>query len=321
MLITLETQPVTPKNRIPSGTEWLTAVFDNLNDGVYLVDLDRRIVYWNRAAEEITGYSAEEAMGRTCREVLGHRDESGSSVCGAQCPLLLAQRSCRPHEGKSWFRHKDGRQIPTIVRTTPFLNAEGVCVGMVEVFSDYALKKELAERAEELEGLAFLDSLTGIGNRRYAQRVLEQSWQGWRRRGRQFGVAFLDLDHFKQINDRLGHEAGDQVLRGVTRSLSESLRAVDFLGRWGGDELLAVIQDVDTVDLHGVMDRCLKTCHSTPIVLNGARLPLSLSVGIAGIEGSESVGEMLALADSRLYQAKRSGRDRVVGPATFSHAA
>jgi len=321
MLITLEPQPTASQNRSPVGNEWLTTVFDKLNDGVYLVDQQRRIVYWNRAAAEITGYSAEEVMGRTCRDVLGHTDEAGVSICGPRCPLLLTQQSCQAHDCKAWFRHKDGRQIPAIVRTTPCLNADGDCVGMVEVFSDYALKKALLDRADELEGLAYLDALTGIGNRRYAQRVLEQSWQNWCRRGRQFGVAFMDLDYFKQINDQLGHEAGDEVLRTVARALSESLRAVDFLGRWGGDELVAVVQDVDTTELYGVMDRCLRTCHSTTLVVKGTRVRLSLSIGIAGIEGTESAGDMLALADARLYEAKRTGRDRVVGPASFCQAA
>lgn len=321
MLITLEPQPATSRRDDLGGNDWLMTVFDNLSDGVYLVNLERRIVYWNRAAEEITGYSAEEVLGRSCRDVLAHTDETGQPICGPRCPLLSAQRTGEPQLGQVWFRHKDGRQMPTSVRTTPFLSADGECVGMVEVFTDNALKKALVERARELEDLAYLDPLTGIGNRRYAQRMLEQSWQNWRRRGRQFGVAFLDLDYFKQINDMMGHEAGDEVLRTVCRALSESLRSVDFLGRWGGDELVAIIQDVDTTDLYGVLDRCLRTCHSTVMTLSGVRFPISLSIGIAGIEGAESPGDMLALADARLYEAKRSGRDRVVGPASFKQAA
>jgi diguanylate cyclase (GGDEF)-like protein/PAS domain S-box-containing protein len=321
MLITLDSRPAASQAVHLGGNEWLTAVFDNLSDGVYVVNADRRIVYWNHAAREITGYTAEEALGLSCRELLSHTDESGQPACGPRCPLLSTFRDCHPRDGKLWFRHKDGRQIPTVTRTTPFLNPAGECVGMVEVFSDFGLKHALMERAREMESLAYLDHLTGIGNRRYAQRILEQSWQNWRRRGRQFGVAFLDLDHFKQVNDRFGHEGGDEVLRTVARALSESLRAVDFLGRWGGDELVAIIQEVDVVELFGIMDRCLRTCHATRLVLEGEQVPLSLSIGIAGIESAESPAEMLALADSRLYEAKHFGRNRVVGPATFRQAA
>jgi diguanylate cyclase (GGDEF)-like protein len=182
------------------------------------------------------------------------------------------------------------------------------------VFRDVSEELALLKRAEELESLALLDSLTAVGNRRYAGQVLEQSWQSWERYGTHFGVALLDVDNFKRVNDAYGHPAGDQVLRVVARTMAGSLRAFDFLGRWGGEEFLAVIQCVGAKDLCRVVARCRELGGSVLVPAGAAEVRVTLSAGVASVEEGQTLDELIQLADQRLYAAKEAGRDRSIGP-------
>lgn len=293
--------------------ELLTLV-QNMRDGVYFVDPARVIRFWSKGAERISGYAAVDVVGRTCGDYLMHCDEHGEVLCGARCPLKdCAVRRC-PVEGRLWLKHAQGARVPVHVSANPVLGSDGKCQGMVEVFRDVSEELALLKRAEELESQALLDPLTGVGNRRYAERVLEQAWQSWQRYGTHFGVAMLDVDHFKQVNDAHGHTAGDDVLRMVARTMAGSLRTFDFLGRWGGEEFLAVIQCVGAKDLSRVASRCRELGGSVCVPAGGARVRVTLSSGAASVEECRTLADLVGLADRRLYAAKDAGRDCAVGP-------
>ncbi len=295
----------------------LLALLDHVSEGVYFVDEARRILHWNQGAEKISGYSAQEVVGRCCGDILMHVDEAGEVLCGERCPLKSVLRTGSSQRTMAWLRHRQGHRVPVKIEAAPYVDPASGLTGVVEVFRDDTEGLALLERARELEQFAYIDPLTQIGNRRFAEQVLQQSWDAWSRNQSTFGIAMMDIDHFKAVNDRYGHDAGDQVLRVVCRTLASSLRSFDFLGRWGGEEILAIIQCVRPAELAKVTRRFLGLVRATNCNWCGQAIQVTTSVGIAGVEECGSVPEMLLLADQRLYAAKCAGRDRLIGPGTL----
>ena len=137
-------------------------LLDSIFDGVYFVDAERKITYWNRGAENLTGYSAREAMQRHCYDnFLGHVDEKGCALCTNGCPLTSTLLDGLRRESEVFLRHKLGHRVPVCVRVAPITDKQsGQIIGTVELFSDVSAKKRVERRVHELEGIAFRDNLT-----------------------------------------------------------------------------------------------------------------------------------------------------------------
>lgn len=289
------------------------ALLDSIYDAVYAVDTERRITYWNVGAERLTGYPASEVVGKHCSDnVLVHMSDDGRLLCLTDCPLQEAMRENEPREAEAFLRHHDGHRVPVAVRCSPVLDAGGKVVGGVEVFRDNAPKLELEERVEELSELALLDPLTGIGNRRYLEAEIGQRLGEMDRYGWTFGVLFMDIDSFKEVNDRYGHHGGDRALVTVSRTIANSLRSFDFLGRWGGEEFVAVISYTGEEQMMKVAERCLYLIRGTDIPLEGGGVfRVTVSIGATLARPGDSVGSLLDRADRLMYASKAAGRDRV----------
>jgi diguanylate cyclase (GGDEF)-like protein/PAS domain S-box-containing protein len=286
-------------------------LLDSLYDGVYFVDKDRRITYWNHGAETLTGYSATDAVGRNCFEnFLEHVDEQGCALCLNGCPLTSTMGDGQRREAEVYLRHKNGHRVPVSVRVAPLRDAAGLVVGAVEIFTDVSEKKKVERRVGELENLAFCDSLTGLLNRRFVELKVTQAILEHQEFGRNYGLLMIDVDRFKQVNDTVGHDAGDAVLRAVSQTLVQSLRALDIVGRWGGEEFLALLADPAAATLHDLAERCRRLVAESSVIVNGERLAVTVSVGGTLINRSDSASSAVRRADHLMYQSKAAGRNR-----------
>jgi two-component system cell cycle response regulator len=174
------------------------------------------------------------------------------------------------------------------------------------------LQQELVDQARRLETLIFEDSLTGLVNRRSIITQLSSQVSAARRHGRPLSAAVVDVDHFKSVNDRCGHDAGDRVLACVAATMRRHLRAEDHLGRLGGEEFLAVLPDVDAEAAAVTAEKLREAVAAKVVEHDGEPLRVTISIGWATWEG-EPGDELMRRADAALYDAKRSGRDRAVG--------
>lgn len=183
---------------------------------------------------------------------------------------------------------------------------------MLERSIRYALK--LSATLAELRRLATHDALTGLFNRRELNRFLEEEAERATRFGRRFSLILFDLDHFKAINDRYGHQTGDGVLREVASRISGCVREVDRVARYGGEELAVVLIELDRAAAVAVTNRILTALRSEPIKTEGGEaLTITASAGVATLpDDAGSVKQLIGRADRALYAAKRAGRDRVV---------
>ncbi len=287
-------------------------LLDQLGEGVYFVDRERRITYWNRAAEKISGQTAAAVIGRTCYDnILRHTDETGQVLCFVRCPLAATIEDGEPREVEVYLHHSDGHRVPVSVRAAPIRDAEGRITGAVETFHDSTQQRALGERIETLQRLALLDPLTELGNRRYASMQIERRREEMARESWTFGLVFIDVDSFKEINDRLGHEAGDRALRAVARTIMSCVRAYDSVCRWGGDELITVIAHVTPAQVERIANKICSLVGSTAISHDGLSVRLTVSVGATLARPDDTSDGLIRRADEAMYRSKTAGGNRV----------
>ena len=297
---------------MPDQDDFYRKLLNNLGEGVYFADRERRITFWNKAAERITGFREGEVVGRYCRDnILSHVDGDGRCLCVDACPLAETIADGKTRESEIYLHHKEGHRVPVLIRSTPITNDAGEIVGAVEVFSDNSAKRLLDERLNELQALALLDPLTRLPNRRFLETHLQARLEELRRNQWPFGVMFIDVDHFKSVNDRYGHEAGDETLKMVARTLAGHARSFDVIGRWGGEEFLAVIANSpDNRRLVEIGNR-LRVLVERSGMRQYPDLHVTLSIGASLARAEDSVETLLRRSDDLLYQAKAAGRNRV----------
>lgn len=180
-----------------------------------------------------------------------------------------------------------------------------------EEFKLRAMTETLSARSETLEHAALTDGLTGMQNRRYFDDALREYLMEFRRIEKPIGLMILDLDHFKQINDTHGHDAGDEVLRTVAGCLRDLTRYHDVVARLGGEEFAVVAPNMNEDQLFKLAERIRKEVASLVVMAGSVRLRVTTSVGLAVWDGKEPADDFYRRADRQLYQAKREGRNRV----------
>jgi diguanylate cyclase (GGDEF)-like protein/PAS domain S-box-containing protein len=285
-------------------------LIENLHDAVYFVDKDRTITYWNKAAELLTGFTAEEVVGSRCLDhILNHVDANGKNLCKDGCPLLESIRTGALHEAEVFLHHKTGHRVPVRVRVTPLRDEDGNIVGAAEMFVDNSQAYVLQKRLGELQELALHDGLTKISNRNHLQSELEIRFHERNRYGLDFGVLFMDLDNFKQVNDTYGHAVGDQVLKMAATTLSSTARPFDLFGRWGGEEFLGIIRNVGLDSLVTIGERCRVLIEKSYIPVGDEFLNITVSIGATVPRAGDTMDSMLKRVDGLLYQSKNKGRN------------
>jgi two-component system cell cycle response regulator len=164
---------------------------------------------------------------------------------------------------------------------------------------------------EDME-MVIADPLTGLGNRRFFDRQVEPMFQTLKRNKRPFSILVFDIDYFKRVNDMLGHDMGDQVLKEVAARIVTNMRAVDIVSRYGGEEFMIAMPDTVGEEAFMAAERVRQSIAGTPIFVEGRNLSITISCGVAQVQPEEQLRVVFRRADSALYQAKREGRNRVV---------
>ncbi len=287
-------------------------LLDNLYDGVYFVDKERRITYWNTGAERITGYSAQHMVGRFCHDnILDHIDDAGFHLCKDGCPLLATIQDGQPHEAEVFLHHADGYRVPVLVRTSPIRDEQGNVIGAVEVFSNNQSLLRMKRRVNELEQDVFRDALTGVSNRKLLEIKVNSALQEYHQHQLPFGLLFLDIDHFKAVNDAHGHPIGDIVLQNAARNLIVHLRSTDICGRWGGEEFVAILYNVNLKALSQVAEKLRAIIANSAVNIEGEKISVTLSIGATLAHEADTLETIIERADQLMYQSKQGGRNRV----------
>ncbi len=287
-------------------------VLNSIQDGVYHVDRNRVITFWNKGAERITGFTAREVVGNSCADnILRHVTAEGVELCVQGCPLADTMVDGKIREADVYLHHKKGHRIPIRVRSAALRDEAGKIVGAVETFFPSLTKLRTNEELKRLQREVFIDPVTGIGNRKLAEATLRQRMSDLKEYQVPFGVLFVDIDHFKAVNDTWGHEVGDEVLRVVSNSLAAGLRNMDEVCRWGGEEFLIILPGVTLDHMNSVAERLRILVMNSWLDKDGQRVQATISVGgLLAHDPKMSLETVVKLADEQMYLCKKQGRNR-----------
>ena len=288
-------------------------LLENIYDGVYFVDVNRKITFWNRGAERITGFAAEEVMGSSCADnILVHVDEQGHHLCDGSCPLQCSTETGCISNAEVYLHHKNGQRVKVSVNASPIIGIDGRIVGAIEIFRDSSAQVLDNRVMEELKKSALVDALTDLPNRRYLEMKLNSYLEEFKSLGLPFGVIFGDIDSFKQVNDTHGHLTGDDVLRMVARTLAGNIRVVDFAGRWGGEEFVLLITHVSGEHLKVIAEKLCRLVEGSFLLLQDKKLQVTISMGATEVRAGDTAEQILKRADDLMYRAKHNGKNCVM---------
>lgn len=279
---------------------------ENAWDVVWTMDMDARITYVSPSIHRVLGITPDEAMFATLRQTLTPQSEASvldyfrrlwaAIENGTEPPVLRDE-----HE----YRRSDGSTLIGELQIVPNVDADGRVVEVLGVTRDISQRKAFEA---ELLRLAVTDALTGVWNRRHGEQLFQAELTDARETGRPLTLLMLDIDHFKSINDRYGHQAGDRVLIEVSRRLQEGLPSTDVVARWGGEEFVILLRDADIEDAVVTAEK-LRGLIADNVFLDAGLV--TASIGAAELTAGDDLDSWLAHADEALYKAKRSGRNAV----------
>lgn len=280
---------------------------NSIGDAVLSTDIEGRLSYMNLVAEAMTGWSYQEAMGRPLAEVF--RIINGNTRLVTDNPALLAIREDRIVELASdcVLIRRDGVEFAIEDSSAPIHDRDGRVSGAVIVFHDVSAAKSMTIK---MTHLAQHDFLTGLPNRVLLTERLSLAIQLANRHRKQVALLFLDLDHFKHINDSLGHAVGDELLESVAKRLVSCVRATDTVCRQGGDEFVILLAEIELPDDAALIAEKLLAASARPHLIGGHELHVTLSIGISVYPGDGvSSDGVLQNADTAMYHAKACGRN------------
>lgn len=280
----------------------------SIGDGVITTDASSRVTFLNRTAEMLTGWSLEDARGKHLDEVFNLVDEATRLRMTNLLDKVFDERGLTGQNRQAILVARNGAEFVIEELASPILSPGGAVIGCVLVFHDNTERSRLEQHAHWLAGH---DVLTGLPNRVLLADRMNQAIAVVRRSGRKMAVGFLDLDHFKPINDRYGHELGDNILMEVARRIETALRADDTVARIGGDEFILILNGIQNEsEVRQILDRLLENM-ARPIEVGRQTFQVSASVGVVvhGVDGLSDADLLLRQADQAMYIAKQSGRN------------
>ncbi len=287
-------------------------ILEQIADSVYFVNRDKRICFWNRSAEKLTGYTADEVIGSKCSDgILCHVDQKGKCLCKDGCPLDATMNDNANRESHVFLHHKNGHRVPVLVRTSPICSHDGTVIGGAEIFNDNTNWMADLDRIQKLKDQVYVDELTGLANRRYVNKTLDIHFAEAKRLDFPFGVIMADIDSFKKFNDSFGHDTGDEVLKMVAQTLQHNCRPYDVAGRWGGEEFLIVTGSTTSTNVHALAERLRALVAESCLAVAGESLSITVSIGATSNRTDDTPESLVARADKLLYQSKAEGGNRV----------
>jgi len=286
-------------------------ILDSLQDGIYFVDRQRVIAFWNVGAERISGYSRLQVLGKSCSDnLLMHIDAEGNSMCATGCPLAHVMEDGQPREMQLYLHHVDGTRVPVWVRVAPLRTVTGEITGAAEIFSDRPSMAGSFDRVQDLERMAAVDPQMNIANRRYSETHLSARLEEARRFGVRLGLLMIGLDRFHRVNQTYGSEIGVRVLQMVAGTLLHNLRPFDFIGRWDSEEIVVLFSNIDE---DGMIERAenLRMLVERSFLLVGKPIRVTVSIGGSFYLLEDSLESWVTRAHQLMESGKTQGHNRV----------
>ena len=292
---------ITERKELDEQKKLTAKFFDSANEGIVITDINQNIIKVNHAFTKVTGYEASDVIGLTPK-LLG----SGKQDAKFYAAMWKDLNAHGWWQGELWNKRKDGSLYLEWLTINTVRDELGELTNYIAIFSDITLIKASQQR---LEYMVAHDELTDLPNRNELKGRMAQAFARAKRRGNNFALMFLDLDNFKNVNDNLGHDAGDILLQQAAERLNLCVRGEDTVARIGGDEFNVLLEDVTETQIANTAQRILEKV-SKPYLIKDQQVFVSASIGIAIYpKDAEDLETLTKNADSAMYQAKEKGKD------------
>jgi len=281
------------------------ALLDQLEDGIYVVDRERRILFWNSAAERISGYMEHEVTGQFCQNgLLMHCDADGRILCGERCPLAAVMHDGVPRECEVFLRHREGHRVPVQVRSRPLYDPHGVTIGAVEIFREAAALTGGGVRSPQAFGC--WDQTTGAATREYGEMRFWQAMDAFEKFEIPLGWLRISLECAEGLEQRCGQDGVTSALKKIAATLSHNVGSFDVVTRWSETEFRIEAHGCSWPELAGMARKLVALAETSSVVFYDSRFPLRISVAAAMAERGDTLQSLEARL-SELFVNRQSG--------------
>lgn len=287
---------------------------EHLHSGIYILNNQRQIVYWNQAAEQITGFTSHEMLKtseRSCMDTLNHLNSDGEPLCYQHCPFEQTLCDAKIREDTLYLHRKHGGLVEVQVRIYPLFDDNTNIIGAVQSFIPAPPRISTSYKHSklcELIAKSQTDSLTELKNRRFGEAFINRKLMQAQSTNYPFAIIFFDIDRFKHVNDHYGHDSGDLVLKTISRSVAAQLRPSDTFIRWGGDEFIIVLGNpFNIMSLESIAQRLVASVAGLELTELEPPLQLAISLGGTLSRTDDTVDTLIKRADENMYVSKRKG--------------
>lgn len=288
------------------------SILGDPHGGVYMVDGDRRITYWSRSAERLTGYTNDEVIGKCCADnILMHVDDEGLVMCATSCPLVQCMTDGSSQQERVHMKHADGHRVAVAIRATPITDSHGKVVGAMQMFKQKSPACPAAPRGDELKRLGSRLAVTGVGSKAYTVATILPSLTELQNYGMRCGLLLIAVDHLQNVNVEFGHGIGDKVLQMVATTLRCGIRSSDLLGHWEGDRFIVAALNVGDEGLLSLANRLRIMTSTSRITVGEGVVRITVSVGATIVHKHENIHAVVQRAEELVRQSKLAGRNRV----------
>ena len=288
------------------------SVLDQVQDAVIWVDADRKVVYWNKGAERISGREAASVLGKACfEEPALFVDFGGVNICRDKCPVAMTLKDGAPRTLDVYLEHKEGFRTPASLRIIPVFKDDGAVIGVVETFTGTAPKVTIPLALTELEKMGLVEPETGIPSKSYLEMTLATRLEEFQKYGLPFGLIYADLDNYGKILEKHGRFNAGKIVRTVARTLHKNIRFFDIVGRWGAEEFLIVLLNIDEGRLDIVANKLRLLVAESYITTETGMLNATVSMGATIVLRYDTVESLIKRGEQLMMHSKWLGKNRV----------
>jgi len=288
------------------------SVLNQVQDAVVWLNKDRKIVYWNKAAEQISGRESAAVLGKACfEEPALFVDFGGVDICREKCPVAMTLKDGAPRSLDVYLQHKEGFRTPASLRIIPVFKEDGEILGAVETFTSTAPKVTLPLGLAELEKMGLVETETGIPSKQYLDMTLATRLEEFQKYGLTFGLIYVDIDNYGKILEKHGRFNSSKIVRTVARTLHKNIRFFDVVGRWSTEEFLVVLLNIDEGRLDIVANKLRLLVAESYITTETGMLNATVSMGASLVLRYDTVESLVKRGEQLMMHSKWLGKNRV----------
>ncbi|HOE14675.1 MAG TPA: diguanylate cyclase [Candidatus Saccharicenans sp.] len=291
---------------------YLNRLLDQITDGCLILDKGKNYIFWNKSAEALSGFPAEQILNKSCQaEPPLFINSSGRPLCEENCLCDQALKDGQPRLLDVYLQHKNGFRLPVRLKIIPLLNGDGQSVGLAEIFTDISPAVAIPLKMGELEKMQLLDLDTGLPNRLYMEMYLKNKIDEYQKYGLPFGLIYADVDNFNKIQERFGRFNSAKLIRMIARTLQKNVRYLDIVCRWENEEFLICLLNIDENRLDIVANKLRLLVAESYITVETGLLNATVSMGATLVQRFDTIESLVKRAEELMLHSKWLGRNKV----------